>query len=355
MGCCESSNQKLSSVNYSKKIKELLDLGSISSLSIALKYYEKKIPQLNSPIIDQEIVTINNVPLNSLGYCLFLGKLELFRFLLNYGASLKAMDKLLEKSNLKAINVICYKGYREMLEFYLPIYLASYKANSTQFKSFTIDLKDSVITRMDFDLAIHSAVRAGMVQIVSYLFSYFKDWENCPVEFNIHVSDDTYGEDTGLIACRSGCFALVKFLHETCKMDFKQLNSNKENAYMVCVAGYNNNPNYTYLECLEYLIEEVKLDITYMHEELLLVADGHDVVRIIEKELHNKGIRKKKKDLSMCMVGRNLAENSLDNEPGIVFTKEDLDYLRGKDWSIMSSIQANGNFGKTTFLSENLE
>ena len=283
MGCCESTDSKLNFQNYSKKIKEILDTGSISALNLALKYISKKTPQIDPPIIDREIVCLNKISLNPLAYCLFLGNLPLFKYLLNNGASLKIMDDLLEKSCIRAINIICYKGFLDLLEYYLPIFLNTYKSGSTVYKSFTIDLKDTIITRYEYDLAIHSACRAGMVHIVSYLFKYFENNRNCPLEFNIYSVDEAYGEDAGLIACRTGCFALIKLLHETCKMDFKQVNTSKENAVMVCVAGYNKNPNYTFLECLEYLFEVVRIDVSYMLEELLCVAEGQDIVRIIEK------------------------------------------------------------------------
>jgi hypothetical protein len=166
-----------------------------------------------------------------------------------------------------------------------------------------------------FDFAIHSACRAGMVMIVNYLYNYFKNKHSVPAEFDIYTLDDYYGEDAALIACRIGCFNLIKYLHELCGHNFKNLNKNSENALLICVYGYKIQPSYSFLECINYLVEIVKVDITYMHEELLIMASGADIIKYIEEQLEIRGIHVKKKDLEKeCQFLIEDEDNS--KEPG---------------------------------------
>jgi hypothetical protein len=221
-------------------------------------------------------------------------------------------------------------------------------------KSFTIDLKDSILTRKEYDLAIHSACRAGMVSIVSYLFKFFKDKEYCPKEFDIYSKDECFGEDAGLVACRSGSFGLVKMLHESCRMDFKTLNANKENAIMVCVSGFNSNPSYSHFEILQYLVDVVGVDITYMYEELLFLAEGKEMVKYIEKELQKRGVIVLKQDLPASYIGVRKVDRTEYNEPGPFFTSDMMAYLSPNEKSLgstISPISNNSTQTLSTFLS----
>lgn len=354
MGCCESNDNKFTFETYCSKMKIALEAGSLKSVSILIRYSKTKFINYSPPAIDQEIVEINKIKLNPLGFTLFLGNVEMFKHLLNGGASLSEMEKLLEKSELRAINVICYKGHIDLLEFYLPIFLSTYRKKQEIIKSFTIDLKDTLLTRKEYDLAIHSACRANMLQIVNFLFKYFKNEEFCPKEFDIYSKDEAYAEDASLIACRAGSFQLVKMLYEICSMDFKSLNSNNENAIMVCVSGYNSQPSYSYFEILNYLIEVVKLDPTYMYEELLVLADGHVMIKFLENLLEKKGIEVKRNSLPRSYIEVRKRDKGTIEETGHIFTKDVISYLRPEDRSMVSSIsicdtQPNG--ASSTFLS----
>ena len=257
MGCCHSENSSLIQGNFPLKMKEALDVSSTTRIATMIEYYHKKEPRADPPYIDREVVVINNMPLNGLGYCLLLGKTAMFKFLYELGASIKAMEQILMKSSLKGINLICFKGHKDLLEFYLPIYLKDYISIPQSVKSYTIDLKDCPNIRPEFDLPIHSACRAGMINIVSYLHKYFKDKPYCPKEFDILALDEFNGEDCPLISCRSGCYMLIKYFHESCQIKFTQMNFHKENAVMICVSGYNKNPNFTYIESVQYLVNIV--------------------------------------------------------------------------------------------------
>lgn len=354
MGCCESSNSKFTFETYCHKMKVALEVGSLSTVSMLVTYSKKKFLNYSPPVIDQEIVEINQIHLNPLAFTLFTGNLELFKHLLKCGASLSEVDRLLEKSKIRAINVICYKGYVDLLEFYLPIFLSNYSQKQEVVKSFTIDLKDTMLTRKEYDLAIHSACRAGMLSIVSFLYKYFKNEEYCPKEFDIYSRDESFAEDASLIACRSGSFGLVKMLHEICGMDFKTINSNGENAIMVCVSGFNSNPSYSYFEILHYLIDSIKVDITYMHEELLILAEGQEMIRFLEKELEKKGVGLKRNSLPVSYIGPRKPDQASDEKTEQIFTRDVLEYLAPVQLSMVSSISVcdnRSNRAASTFLS----
>ena len=338
MGCCESSNaDSLSASSFAEKMKTAIESGSVNRVSMILSMFKKKSIVAQVPYIDMEIYSINNIKLNPLAYALFIGKLSIFKFLYEKGASIVVMEELLEGGNLRAINIICYKGHKDLLEFYLPIYLKEYNSLPMSNKSFTIDLKDTATTKNEYDYAIHSACRAGMIHIVLFLYKYFKDKPYCPREFDIYYCDEYYGEDAGLIACRVGCFALVKMLHEVCGVDFKNLNKNKESAIMICISGYKACPSFGFIECVSYLVEVVKVDLSYNYEETLYLAEGQEMITYIELQLAKININITKKDIDKYLPQVKIVKDFNDNSKGPLFTEEVRQYL-DDGRSILSSI-----------------
>jgi hypothetical protein len=122
--------------------------------------------------------------------------------------------------------------------------------------------------------------------------------ENVPKEFDVHALSDYYEENSAFVACRAGCFPLVKYLNEKCKVDFKKLNKCRESTLLACVAASSKkNDDFCYLECISYLIEIVKVDLSYMFEEILYLAENEMIVRYLEGQLEKIGILVKKKDI----------------------------------------------------------
>ena len=72
------------------------------------------------------------------------------------------------------------------------------------------------------------------------------------------------------------------------------LNKNKENAIMLCIPGCHKYPSYSYLECICYLNEVAKVDIAYMHEEALILAQNIEIIAYLENELEKINIFTKK-------------------------------------------------------------
>ena len=319
-------------------MKEALDLGSTSRLTTIVEFFHKKEPRANPPYIDREIVVLNNMPLNGLGYSLLLGNTAMFKFLYELGASIKAMEQILAKSNLKGINLICFKGHKDLLEFYLPIYLKDYVSVPQSVKSYTIDLKDTQNIKAEFDLPIHSACRAGMLNIVSYLHKYFTAKPYCPKEFDILALDDFNGEDCPLVACRAGSYTLIKYFHETCQIPFTQTNLHKENAVMICVAGHNKNPNFTYIESVQYLVNTVGVDITYKYEELLCIVEGKEMTQFIEEALEKRGVTMKKKDVESGANKLKVIVDTVETSNGPIFSEENKKLFEPEKRSFLSTI-----------------
>lgn len=348
MGCCQDSKARALNTNvFCEKLKEAIDSGSTKRLNMLMDILNKK-KKKESPFIDKEIVSIGQYSLNPLSYCALLGNYRMFKHLLDKGASLKEMEDQLERQSLRAINMICFKGHLNLLKIYLPLYLKSSRASFCSVRSYTIDFSDQ--SNLPFyDLAIHSACRAGMFHIVSYLYQYFKALPLVPKEFDIHAVDEGFGEDAGLIACRIGSFPLLKYLHENCGVTFSKLNRNKENAIMICVCGDKKAPNFSYLECLSYLIEIVKLDISYMYEEVLIMAESQCIVSYLESQLLKIGILAKKEDVDKEYLerrGGHESNNSINELFNDQFKKESEEFCeqikQGKqlDNSFISSIDS---------------
>lgn len=339
MGCCESGNKSavLSQSGLCEKLIEALDSGSLKRVSIMLQILNKKSKNNSLSFIDEEITQVKGKTLNAMAYCLYNGSEKLFKYLFEKGASLKSMESLLESQKTRAINIICHKGHLKLLIFYLPLYLRDYNSLPLSEKSYTIDLKDSDPDINSFELAIHSACRSGMVQIVSYLYNYFKDKSYCPKEFSMNSVNEYYGEDCALISCRFGCFPLVKFLFEVCAADFTKLNKCKENAIMICVCGHQNSPNFSYLECISYLVEIVKLDITYMYEETLVLAEDEEIHNYLVMQLRKIGIEVKEEKIEKVEFLNQGNFEGKDNSKDSIFTQEVTNFLQSS-YSIPSSI-----------------
>lgn len=129
----------------------------------------------------------------------------------------------------------------------------------------------------------------GHLHIIREIQDYFRVAKP-PMELDVNAENEKTGENCGLIACRTGHFEMVKLLHEECKVDFTKLNKRQENAVQLVIIGSNQHPERNYYQVLMYLIEEVKVDITYRYEESLLLADDNNIIQYIEEQLKSKGI-----------------------------------------------------------------
>lgn len=338
MGCCQSSRINTEQERIlTERLKEGIDADSTKRLRILLGMLNNKSLKTEVLFIDRPLIQVGKYKFNCLGYSAYIGSSKAFSFLFESGASLRHMEELFFSQNLRTITIICEKGFLNLLKFYLPLYMRHFRSSVASFRTSTLDLTDNQIAH---EYAIHAACRTGMINIVSYLYNYFKKYPDTPTEFSLETFDDNNRDDAGLIACRSGSFLLVKLLFENCGVKFNRVNKYNENAIMVCVQADKKSENFSYLEILIYLVEVVKVDILFMYEDVLLTAENPKIVRYLEEKLQEVGVFVKKnsieKELRKTRVVR---ESLISNGLGEAF---DLS-------SFASSIESNITAKETPF------
>ena len=125
-GCCTTKKFSNFEKYISAKITEAIDKNAVDKIrEMILKYTTS--PPNKEPLINinNPIIKIYSHDMNPLGYALFLGFTETFSVILELGkAKLSAMNKLYANLGKRPIDVICEQGHRQLLEFYLPFYLA---------------------------------------------------------------------------------------------------------------------------------------------------------------------------------------------------------------------------------------
>ncbi|OMJ84883.1 hypothetical protein SteCoe_13944 [Stentor coeruleus] len=248
--------------------------------------------------INEKILRVKKKYLNLLSYAVWSGSKNCFEYLIkNYEASFYLMEQFLDKDACEPLSRICKKGYIDLLEVFYPKHLEYQKAlKSKQDESYTIDFS-FVVHSLEIQLTpIQHAVRNGHMRIVKY-FDKFYEGEEAPNEVKLHYIDEFSGENCALVACQTGNLSIVKALYEEYNADFHVINKRKEGAFQIIATESKYNESLEYLECLMYLTDVVKVDITYMYEETLLLLENKVFIKFIEGRLKEKGILTSKKEL----------------------------------------------------------
>ncbi|OMJ77371.1 hypothetical protein SteCoe_23069 [Stentor coeruleus] len=286
--CCSSTKHTNLSGYIGSEISKCIERNDIKHLGRLLSILPNQ--DLN---LDSEIIIIKKVTLNPLTYALLTGKDKIFKFIYDKGADLSIMDRILNSFNVKAIDIICERGYLDLLQYYLPIYLKSFRdsPNSPEIPEQTLNFASSIETNAQNVLTpAQRACDKGHISIITYLYKYFKSKKFVPRLFDLDYPSEKTGETCALIACRKGNYALIKVLHTICNVDFNVHNRYDENAIIICVCAYRIEKNPSYLDCIKYLIEKVGLDISYMHEEILILSECEELIYYIEQKLQDKNI-----------------------------------------------------------------
>lgn len=296
MGCSNSANPDIRSETVFKlMVKDAIDSNNGDRLRVIYRKY-KKINPKDEAYLDRNIVRINGKNLSALAYCVHIGNYLSFELLLKLGSSLQEMNKLLESQGLRAINIICAKNYSLFLKSYLPYYI---KSPSSPDKNISYK----------FEIPLHTAIRLGSIEVITTVFSMYDKISQVPEEFSLGLKNE-HGENAAHIACRSGNYNIVKLLHTKFDADFTESNVNNENCLVIAAHGYHKSPNSNFLNIFKYLIEVVGLDVSYMHEEILLKIENEEILWYLEKKLREKGINTTRNELIKCsftMKGLSLA------------------------------------------------
>ena len=301
MGCCTSAKTSSASFLYCKKLQDAIERSNLKTLVEIQKLFP---PEPGKPnMIDEPFITIHDLNMSPLAYALWIGKVVVFQFLhKKMGASLEAMETLFVDQGKTAIEVICSNGSLEILQYYLPYYNKSLKPVASVLGdiSISVDFQRSTLVETKLKQTYtpaHIACEHGHVNIIHFLHATYKDKPAVPHTLDIDFQDESSGENCALIACRKGDYKMVKFLYEVCSANFRALNKRHENAIVVTAAASKRRPTHDFYNLFVYLAEVVKLDYTYMHEEVMLLLEDRNIIKYFENKLQKKGIASQKNNV----------------------------------------------------------
>jgi hypothetical protein len=309
MGCQSTKDKNLSTdpkEYFLIRLKEGIDSGCHKKLNSLLQL-NQKLEWITKDYMNTPTISYQNYLLSPLSYSVIKGKHLIFSYLISIGISFDLMQQQLEKQNIPVLEIIFAKGYRELLESYMPLYMA-YKSKKGKLEDHTVASKKC----SDTGYPVHAAARALMCNMIVYIHKYFKN-SVPPPEFDLSSTEEPNGENCGLLACRYGCFPMLKILHEECKVDLKILNKCNENAVIICLKGYRKRKYYSYYTCIHYLIHTVNIDITYRYEDMLNLVVCPETQALLESELQNRGISFKSNNLKVAHVE--------DNSKDVIFSE----------------------------------
>lgn len=246
--------------------------------------------------VDSEIIEVGKNKVNALTYGFFIGSPKVFKFLRDKGASYDGFIKKLEKLRIDPIYYICEHGYLEFLNYYLPMFLDKDIEGEEKSDTLVLDSEDRKSV-YKFYTPIQKACEKGNSAIVLALHKFFQNKTKVPIMFDLEKPCEKRGENCAMIACRFGHYTLAKALYKVCKCDFFKYNFFGENALVVCVSGLKHRKSYTYFDCISFLIETVKIDVTYMYEEILLLLEDEELVIYYENKLSKAGVKVQKQDV----------------------------------------------------------
>ncbi|OMJ88484.1 hypothetical protein SteCoe_9614 [Stentor coeruleus] len=308
--------------------------------------------------IDKIYFTIKNLKANLLGLSLFYGSFDCFKFIhKTLNASLESMEKVFLEQKTSAIDLICTRNCIEILDYYLPHYEKSFEfcplieevTESLNLTSNTEILKPKIF--ISTYTPIHKACEMGNINIISHIHKYFKEKTIIPYTLDLDYQDETSGENCSLISCRIGNYTMIRFLHKTCKTNFRLLNKLGENAIQILAASNKKKNFKDFYECLVYLVINVGVDLSHNYEETLLLLENEKSILFYQKKLKEKGIEidkyeleEKNKLIRMKQV-RSLEEEKLDSYQGSEFNFIQLysDIMQGTDVEEISVIDTHSH------------
>ncbi|OMJ82814.1 hypothetical protein SteCoe_16411 [Stentor coeruleus] len=281
MGCCSSHQVEQVPLTPSKA----LDLKEITLLASVLS--EAKLT-VSKNEIDEPIIVIDKIMLNPLGYSLVSGRLNSFKSLIeDMGASVSIMEGMMERQDLNGLDLIIEKGYTDLLKYYLPIYKLAFPHKFTSIEDSETSCSIPYY-RISHKTPLHLATERGYLDTLQILYTSFQN-SFTPEKYNIHHVDEYSGENSALIACKKCHLSIVKFLSEQCNADFNLKSKRSESALHLAAFGSNTNKIEGF-EVIKYLVEEVKIDLTFQYEEILLILNDFRILEYIEQKLKAQGI-----------------------------------------------------------------
>jgi hypothetical protein len=300
MGCCSTKRDFSETMLLSKKIQNAIQRNSLKTLKVLTDVYMKS---GEDKAIDKPFAKIEDIDMNLLAFAIYSGKIKSFIYILEtLGASIKATEDLLRGQNKSCLEIICENGHIEILDYFLTNLAENWyiEPGSVLDTNITMNFERSTLVQTETKInytPIQIACFNGFIQIIEYVFRHFENKFKVPYLFDINYQEDYSGENCAMIACRKGDHTMVKFLYEFCKANFKAINKRSENVLIITAAASKKKITQSYYEIFVYLIEVVKLEFGYMHEEILLLLEDQRIIKYYQKKLLSIGIKVEKKDI----------------------------------------------------------
>lgn len=366
MGCCNSKGNAESPEILKDHIKEAIKTGITKQLA----YF---IAQLRETRISGRHLDINHLTflhdglseVNLLGYALICGRKDMFQYIHKIlKADPEIMEAYFSKLGQSGLSIICENNFIDLFECYAPMYMiirkSEPKPTSRRFRE-TIELTDKIdkILEMIEDCnnevtytPIQVACYFGHISMIKCATGFVAKMEQPHKELDIHYIDESTGENCALIACKTGNYSMIKYLHTACKADFSQRNKSNENAIQILAAAAKSKHLSEFYQCLVYLIEKAAVDISYNYQETLLLLDYDKAINYFISELNKLGINvtKEQVDIEVQMKKplRKVSSRE-DTTQDAVFTKF-FDDLKKDDESSISLEEERNDFSCNSFV-----
>ena len=301
MGCSTCRSNSSTSTEILSRIKLSIEQDNSSGLDSLIKFlsfhYKLEMPIL----VNKPLNKIENFYCNLLSYALFQGKAKVFNYLIKtLNCSTYEMEELFIEAKQDPMAILCQRGHINIIKIYLPVYLQSFEKRKLVLKekSMTISFSNhpAAHTSQSTFTPAHLACINGHISIIHYFNEFFSNIVP-PSCLDIHYKDEMTGENCALLAVRTGNFAMIKVLHESAKANFHIKNNYKEGALQILAASAKLNSSLRFIDCMMYLVDIIKIDITYMHEETLLLLECKVMLKFLELKLKALGINTTKKEL----------------------------------------------------------
>jgi hypothetical protein len=289
MGCCNSK----SSLQERISIKMLFECIKRNNLSIFTKVIEqpKSSPSTYLDYFNNEKSLYNGLSINVLGYSLAIGNIKAFQFLHNIGCSVQLMEHHFLSQGVSSFEILCIKGYTDVLSYYFPLYIVQLSEMKTKTKNPFLDQEFNPFPDKKYS-PIQLAVIFEHIQIITAIYSYVKIKSDIFQEIDLDYREETTGMNCPLLAVKSGNFALVKYLHTNYICDFCACNTQGQNAIEIAVIESKLNPEKEYGKIICYLVDIIGLKLSTVNEKVFNSIEDKNLREYLNLKLKGSTIER---------------------------------------------------------------
>ena len=249
--------------------------------------------------INNELLVVEGKSFNPLAYAMYLGKYKAFRYIHEMlGARIDLMEEMLINQEICPLSLSISMGNLDLFIYYFKFKSKDVLRNN---KKDSMASVDQAVCNKKMPL-MQQAVSLGFINIVSYLNQQVNDCGLVQGVYDIHFIDLNTGENSALVACRSGKFVMVKLLFKL-GADFHLKNKKMQNAIQILSENDKGNDQDVY-SCLHLLVCEAKVNFKYCYEDCLIKFKFPQAILLLEKELEKQGIYVTKKEVEEIYSGK---------------------------------------------------